>query len=416
LEARPMTGLNWCAAYDVCRALGGRLPTVQERARLEALAYGSRALFRQETNCTAWSRETGNAPWVAECFDEPPHMLGFDRVDGAAGQVLLGVGVLLEPQPVHHLIGNVEEWLADPAEVLSTGALMDGPRWWSTSATEAERIRPRVARGHSLFSPSGQPGSRLLVLEPSVRADDLGVRCARTTLSPYAEPVPYDSGALGKDHAWCSDEPSGLRPVRRMSGELVYRATDVCLDGAATTSADFRRSWGDAFRRLFISDRGGLARRTLVGGELVGLGMARFAIDEQWWRTEPAEVPGDAVRVFDESREVALTWDGEDVEVGAACRLHMADPLTAATDGRVLRRQDFTLGPDDIRFLNPIEDDIRRYACAHLDCADEPEVSPEDCAASCQTWRASVAVLFERVEPFDRAPFCVESVWNPAER
>lgn len=408
-EARPMTGLSWCEAYDTCRALGGRLPTVQERARLEALAFGSRALFRQETNCNAWTRETGSAPWLAECFDEPPEMLGFDRVDGESGVVLLGVDVLVEPQAVHHLLGNVEEWLADPAEVLTTGALLDGPRWWPTSATDDELSRPRVARGRSLFSPAGQSGSRLLVLEPSVRADDLGVRCARTTRSPYPQPTPYDFGEPAWNHAICEPERSGLRPVREMNGQQVFRATDICFEGRTVEARDF---WESRLAQGLSS----LALLTHVAGEVVALGPARFAEDEQWWLFEPASAFGDAMTIDDFGQPMEFTWTEVSSSVGDVCRRDMVATSQAATDGRLLRVVEFMLDAEDITWLNPAaRSGPAAFACAHLDCFD-PLDPTESCTDRCTRWRLPLAISFERVEPFDRAGMCAPSVWNPAER
>jgi len=414
-EVLPMTGLDWCKAYDTCRALGGRLPTIQERARLEALAYGSRSLFRQETNCNAWARETGSVPWVAECFDDRPRDLGLDRVDGDSGAVLLGFGVLLEPVLVHHLIGNVEEWLADPAEFLTTGALLEGPQWWATSETDEERLRPRVARGRSLFSPSGQSGSRLLVLEPSVRADDLGVRCARTTRSPHAEPTPYDSGGIARTHAHCERERSGLRPVREMNGQRVYRATDICFEGPAV-SPSARRLFEVSMKALLVQGRFALARLTQVDGELAGVGLARFAIDEQWWLAEPAEEAGEPILLVDNRGPIEIDWAGESESVSDECRREMVDSTQAATDGRLLRGVEFIVDVEDVFKLNRASQaNPAAFACAHLDCA-EPLEPTEVCSEDCTIWRLPLAISYERVEPFDRTEMCAQSVLNPAER
>ena len=407
-EARPMTGLSWCDAYDTCRALGGRLPTIQERARVEALAFGSRALFRQETNCNAWARETGSAPWLAECFDEPPEMLGFDRVDGVSGAVLLGVDVLVEPQPVHHLLGNVEEWLADPAEVLTTGALLDGARWWPTSTTDDERSRPRIARGRSFFSPAGQSGNRLLVLEPSVQAGDLGARCARTRRSPYLQPTPYDFDQPARVHATCEPERSGLRPVREMNGQQVFRATDICFEG----KVDTRDFWESRLAQGLSS----LALLTHVAGEVVAIGPARFAEDEQWWLFEPASAFGESVFVDNFNGTMELSWGGLRSSVSDGCRQQMWDSAQSATDGRLLRVVEFVLDAGDVIRLNRASQSApATFACAHLDCSD-PLDSGEACADHCTRWRLPLAISFERVEPFDRAGMCVPSVLNPAER
>ena len=414
-EALPMTRLDWCEAYDTCRALGGRLPTIQERARLEALAYGSRSLFRQETNCNAWTRETGSAPWIAECFDEPPEMLGLDRVDSEAGAVQLGVDVLLEPQWVHHLIGNAEEWLADPAEALTTSAVADSDRKWRTSTTAEDRVRPRVARGRSLFSPSGQSGSRLLVLEPSVRADDLGVRCARTVRSPFTEPTPYDAEPPSQVHATCEPQRAALRPVRRMNGQQVFRATDICFDGAATDSTT-RRFFEGRLRAGLVGESFALARLTQVTGELAGLGLARFAIDEQWWLSEPADEAGELIVVPNNDGVIEFGWGGETTAVSDVCRGEMVDSRTAATDGRVLRAVELIADIEDVVRLNRASQaDPAAFACGRLDCAEA--LGPnETCAEDCTSWRLPLAVLFERVEPFDRSEMCLASVLNPAER
>lgn len=163
---QPMTGLNWCEAYAACQAMDARLPTARERARLEGLVGDTEVLFDERMSCGVWAAATGEVPWLVECLEELPDDVQLDAVKGEAGRVYIGEGVLSEPEPVRHLLGNVDEWAADPVSTLvatqSTGAAM----FWGVSRDEAEARQPRVLRGRSLFSPAGEAGDRLLAVDP----------------------------------------------------------------------------------------------------------------------------------------------------------------------------------------------------------------------------------------------------------
>jgi len=251
----------------------------------------------------------------------------------------------------------------------------------------------------------------MLILDPSVNADDLGVRCARTSRSPYAEPMPYDYTVEAREHAFCEKEPSGLRPVREMSGERVHRARDICIDASLPTNE--RRVLSEILRQQLVGDDRGLARSSLVNGQLMGLGLARFAVDEQWWLVDPIREAGDVLRLTSGIVDVLLTWAGETAVTGQFCQAAMGDPEQATTDGAWTGVQVFEISRAQFTLL--LRAESAQTACAHFDCIDDT-IPIGECAARCPGWHLPVAVSFERVEPFDRASMCVASTDNPAER
>lgn len=392
LEQRPMTGLNWCEAYTACQRLGGRLPTVAERARLEALVDGPPSLFADPLSCGAWAEATGRPPWLAECIDAPPDGGPYDAVKGEAGRLYIGADVWTDPEPVQHLLGNVDEWAADPAAAMAGRGSSPDPAFWGVPEDAEAAAAPRVLRGRGFFSPAGEPGDRLVAADPSLRAADVGLRCARTMASPFDEPVPYDATLQFESYATCDEEPIALRPLRRTVGEQGYRAIDVCLDhdlsGAAADLIERRA------RQLLLDPAGasGFALRTSVG-VLEAVGVARFAGDEQWWWSEPAERAGQRLACDLTGAPVWLTWNGEGRAEASRCRA-LADASTV--DGRVVRRHDFTLDRAESWVLDP---GGLAFACAHLDCVD-PSVGPAECPTDCPGWHLPLAIEFERVEPY----------------
>lgn len=402
LAAQPMTGVNWCEAYAACKRLDARLPTAHELALLEAEVNAPKALFDEALSCGAWADETGRVPWLAECLDTPLDELGLDDVKGAAGRVFVAGAGLAEPEAVHHLIGNVSEWLADPLSALNAKPDQRGVFWGLPVGGDAF-TQPRLVRGRSLFSPAGLPGAQLIAVEPSVRTRDLGLRCARTVDSPFAEPVPYDVSHLAEDYAYCEVEPIGLRPVRRSMGEQVFRATDVCFDDERDLPADFYEKLLTRGRELFVHGRdfGPLARRA-ISGELAALGPARFAMDEQWWLVEPARQRDATLEFRIADEPIRLAWRGEEMPRTSRC-MAMAgdDPSTAEAYSRLVRRHEFMLAA---QFAWLLGIDGAALACAHLDCVED--VEPATCATECPGWWLPLAIEFQPVEPGSGALVC----------
>ncbi len=399
LEQRPMTGLNWCEAYTACQRLGGRLPTVAERARLEALVDGPPSLFADPLSCGAWAEATGRPPWLAECIDAPPDGGPYDAVKGEAGRLYIGADVWTDPEPVQHLLGNVDEWAADPAAAMAGRESSPDPVFWGVPEDAEAAAAPRVLRGRGFFSPAGEPGDRLVAVDPSLRAADVGLRCARTMASPFDEPVPYDAALPAEDYAQCDPENVALRPLRETVGDHVDRAVAVCLD--REVDSDARARIEALAQRIVISDaRGPALARRMRGGLLEAVGVGRFAGDEHWWWSEPAREPGQPLAVGG-SGEIPLwwTWHGEDDPRLSRC---LGDPDMSRLYGRLVRRHTFTLPRMMALELGPEGADI---ACRHLDCV-EPTLSAAACRASCPGWSLPLAVEFERVEPYSKAELC----------
>ncbi|MCB9553443.1 MAG: hypothetical protein H6705_16500 [Myxococcales bacterium] len=121
VDVLPMIGLNACGAEAVCAALGGRLPTALERARVQQVTEVDPALF-EEMSCDDWRDRIGSAPRVRECIDSGAP-LDLVAVDDPRGAIPLGVGVLPTPRLLHHFAGNANEWLASRAADLTCAAL-----------------------------------------------------------------------------------------------------------------------------------------------------------------------------------------------------------------------------------------------------------------------------------------------------
>lgn len=403
LAARPMTGLNWCDAYEACQRMGARLPTVRERAMLEVLAGEPSRLFAEPLSCDAWAGETGRVPWLAECLNQPFTELELDDAKGGAGQLYISGGALTVPEPIHHLAGNAAEWMADPVGAVTGGPVEgEGPAW--SLPVGAEITQPRVVRGRSLFSPAGQPGAQLIAVEPSVSAKDLGVRCARTVASPFASPMPYDATLPAEDYAICDEEPIGLRPVRQSVGEQVFRAARVCIDSERAIPAGFREKLLGRGHEWFVQGTyfGQLARRA-ISGNLLELAPARFAMDEQWWLTEPAGQPGASLEFRVGDVPVWLTWQGEGMPRTSACMsMSGADPSTAEAYARIVRRHPFIL---ERAYLWSLGLDGPALACAHLECVDR-DLSADLCETDCPGWILPYAIEFQRVEPASATIYC----------
>lgn len=397
LADMPMTGVNWCEAYTACQRMGARLPTVRERAVLEAQATTPRSLFEAPMSCGEWALNTRRVPWVAECLNQPTDDLYLDRVKGEAGRVFVVGGALKGSEPLHHLPDNVAEWMADPVTGLTEGASgAEGPAW-GLPMSAVDFATPRMVRGRSLHSPAGQPGAQLIAVEASVAAEDLGLRCAATIDSPYNMAMPYDATIDAEFRARCDQEPVGLRPVRQSIGEKVFRATDICVDSDRDLPADFRqkligRGYDVLVRNPYF---GPLARRS-SGGDVLAIGPARFAMDEQWWLAEPAHSPGERIGFRAGDMPLELEWTGEDFPHTSACMSMAADdPSTEAAWERVVRRHAFILSRDDVWLFDRfgVAD-----ACAHLDCADAG-VEADACEADCPGWILPWAIAFAPVEP-----------------
>ncbi len=404
LADQPMTGVNWCDAYTACQKMGARLPTVRERAVLEAQATTPRSLFESPLSCGAWAENTRWVPWVAECLNRATDELYFDRVKGEPGRVVVVGGALASSESLHHLPDNAAEWMADPVTGLTEGVSGAAGPAWGLPTTPAEFDTPRMVRGRSLYSPAGKPGAQLIAVETSVAAEDLGLRCAVTIDSPFDVPMPYNSTVDAEFHARCDQEPIGLRPVRRTVGEQVFRAAEICVDSERELPGDLHQKLIGRGYDLFVRNPyfGPLARRANAG-DLMAIGPARFAMDEQWWLTKPARQAGQRLDLRAGDMPIELEWTGEAFPRTSAC-ISMAEDEAAseAAWDRIVRRQTFVLDREDIWLLDRFD---VADACEHLDCVDR-DVDIETCEADCRGWVLPWAIAFSPVEPSSVDRFC----------
>jgi len=395
-EALPVTGLSWCEAYEACQAVGGRLPTMIERARVEAMVDVDRGLFTRTDVCGEWFDTVGSAPMVAECFDWPEE-LALDRVDGLEGAVPIGTEVLPEPRRFHHLFGNADEWLADSLERATCEVLTQSGPWGEAETNMGERAL-RLARGRSLYSPAGEAGDRNVALDPSARSDELGVRCARTSVE--TAPVPYDATVDPRIYARCHASTTGYRAVRDAVGDRVYRATQVCIDGTnpEPTQGDLLQT---LVEQAMTGENTALVRHPLAyEGPPVEVGQAVFSGDEQWWLNAPAIDPGERLFFAVEGSPIELLWQGEYRDFDSACAERMETETEGYhMDGRLVLGQRFIVEQDTllpfVRGGDPAA--VKQLACSRLDCAQPAELAGP-CEAECEAWWLPVVVDFKRVE------------------
>lgn len=136
------------------------------------------------------------------------------------------------------------------------------------------------------------------------------------------------------------------------------------------------------------------------------VGLARFAMDEQWWLVEPADRYEDGEQLLEfwlSDFQVWLTWRGEEMPHTSTCtEALVTNPSSAETAGRIVRRHELVL---DRQYDWIFGMDGLSLACAHLECTDQALPS-EACEAECPGWILPFAVEFQRVEPMSALLYC----------
>lgn len=403
-DAMPMTGLNWCFAYEACAAFDGRLPTALDLARIERAADVSADVTTGEPLCHEWRDAIGSAPWIAECVDDRAD-LSLDRVDGLAGALPIGADVLPVPFTLHHYYGNGREWQADTLEGLTCAAIQ------ARLSPQGDPRALRVARSRSVLGAAGEESDRVFALSPRTRADDLGVRCVRSRRPEPAGELP----PLLSDFAICDPAgPIGLRPVRQAQGVPVFRAVRACA-GLRGSSEAARPApalaalpyelIGEPVSLTVYDDRG-----------LVELGQAWLDADEQWWIAEPAvglDDPLDPIAPITaplrDGLTVQLALLGEVAPADAGdCLDEMPTTVETRVDGQRLRAFEFALDREQIstiyRWTTPEQG--WREACEQLACVDAARDGAA-CESECPAWRLPILFDLRHVEPLrHRAQIC----------
>lgn len=394
VDAMPMVGLNWCMAQAACEAVGGRLPTALERARVEQLlieahnaADGHGDLFHG-ASCTDWRAVSGDVPNVGECVDSGADA-GLVRVDDPRGSLVVEPSMWPTPIRVHHLLGNAGEWTLDEpgaarCDDLLTEATLRVPRDWQGM---------RTVQGRSVMSPMGEVENRLAVVAPSARAVDLGLRCVH---SAYA--APEIEAALATGNEYCEHNPHvGQEPVRQASGERIYRTVEACI-GSRTGGGEVIAAMEEAF----ADDLTPLVWRDVDRPQI---GQAWLSPDVQWWIATPARLDEQmSVEVY-RGGPVWLTWSGQRTETEASrCRVEEMRSAYADQDGVIVRQLDFQLGRDQLADAFPRTANAARFACRQFACVESVEESA--CETSCPAWRLPVVVSMEQLEVFDHAGLC----------
>ena len=383
-DAMPMTGLNWCMAQAACEAIGGRLPTAVERARLEQLASADRALF-SDANCLDWQRRAGSQPRVGECIDLDG-MAELVDVDDPRGAMGAGAGVSPQPPTLYHSLGNASEWLLDGAAQIRCGELEDGdetrlrvPGGWEGTA---------AIQGRSVMSPRGEPVTQVAI-SPSTRAADLGVRCVQANGGPSLDELPLP-------REYCNfDTPLGLGAVRRSTSDTLYRAVGVCP--VTRLSGSRYRDKIEVLVDALIHPETPLVWRT---GDEAEIGQAWFTPDAQWWIGQPGRVGATLSFEFLQRSPARLTWEQYSLVSSGSC----VDQMTTVHpdhDGYIIRQLDFIVENEQLGRVFT-SDDPTQIACTLLECA----VSGPGVCEACPAWRLPIVVGFERIEPFDHPDLC----------
>ena len=382
-DAMPMTGLNWCMAQAACEAIGGRLPTAVERARLEQLASADRALF-SDANCLDWQRRAGSQPRIGECIDLDG-TAALVEVDDPRGVMGAGAGISPQPPALYHSLGNASEWLLDGAAQIRCGELEDAatrlrvPQAWEGVA---------AIQGRSVMSPRGEPVTQVAV-SPSTRAVDLGVRCVQAEGGPSVDEV------LSVREYCDFDTPLGQSAVRRNITDALYRAVEACPVTRRPVSL-FGEKVQDIADALVHPERP-LVWRT---GDHSEIGQAWFTPDAQWWIGQPAAEGGALTFEFYPWVVARLSWVGFEQPATTVCAEQMST-LYPDHDGYIVRQLDFIVEQDELGMVFN-SDEPTQLACTLFDCA----VTDAGVCEACPAWRIPVVVGFERIEPFDHPDLC----------
>jgi hypothetical protein len=343
-------------------------------ARSAALFHGG--------GCELWRDVVGSEPRVAECIASGAMAPGVARVDDPAGAIVIGEGVVPRPMALHNLLGNVGEWQLGEAGAQRCGQLVSEETLRLPATVEGLR----TVQGRSALSPMGESANRLLAVSASTTTVDLGVRCVRAEGGPEVE--------VDSMNPCDSDVPIGRSPVRRASGERVYRAVGACVDSRAPWAAgsgnltDLETAMTNAATPLVWRDV-----------DVSQIGQVWFTPDAQWWTSEPAR-PGEALTLEVRGEPIlSAEWsDAATVATGPCVDALQADHPV------VMRQLDFILHRDQLGLTLPDIPNAARAACAHFIC-DEP-IAPGACETTCPAWRLPVVVAFEHAEQFNYPGLC----------
>lgn len=402
----PVTGVNWCEAYDYCRWAGKRLPTLAEyyRAAGADTDLGAGDIDAQGLRQTEEERCTGlGGVILPECNATRPR-----RVDSFGGMGFVGHVDRQDKGGLsagfHHLTGNVAEWIFD-ARVdwcATEGPHRLGPfRGLVCDERGQAHLRhvlydfapsPLDDLGHARTPRRGQQrmmcgggwGSAVgaarydtqQTIDSGARSTHYGFRCARTFHDEraVADAWPYVQDVPGSERAECPPLPLGGAAVHRTSGETLWQATEGCLRGVAADQSGLRGRFGLPRTPVLMSVEG-------LGDEVTAIRLqsSLHVGAEQLWLSEPEPISARP----DHSDTCRLSGcGGLKLSSSADPRLFLPTPYELARWGRELpvREMAFVRNGSCLTAQGPIlrlsvevDDEMMADLLAHQ---SEPEKDP----------------------------------------
>ncbi|MCA9540478.1 MAG: SUMF1/EgtB/PvdO family nonheme iron enzyme [Myxococcales bacterium] len=249
---RPIAGVTWFEAQAYCRWTGKRLPTEAEWARVEALGRGFDPTHAPGPDERPVSYDNEVPSTAFDGFADGPAVLprvASEPLDVRTRRGLIIAGMLVaDPtrvtaplQPIHHITGNLAEWLFDRyverCALPGVACDQNGIATLREIALNPVQLGfddgPRVVRGGGFGSELG--AERMSTRQwffPNAPVPHIGFRCAATAPGDaITGPLPFDASLPAEDFAAAGDEFPAMESVaRRVAPSVLRVAEQVAFD------------------------------------------------------------------------------------------------------------------------------------------------------------------------------------------